>query len=1575
MFFIFSLIYLIITIFICNNFLKYSYNKKETNSSLFSKYLIMNSKKIFFYYKIISLIIFYINNVVDIEQIIIYVIFLLSIINFSCFTIEYYYQTKNNNINKILYFLIFINILSTAILFIGMLLRNKNFNGLLYIFLLTIFLTFIFILININYDFKLNKNINFIKNELNAYNSLRLLLDTLENSKLNRRNKINILSYSESKLKLKNHNINDLNFLSTIKKEEFDFNFYLYIENIFKRLINRFPNSVRLICFYSLFLLEKLQRPSKSYIILCNLFYSNDNNLSNSQMFFIYILIKNIEDNYLNKNINNYKELSVKLQINYFINLLSKVCKKYIIFWNLLLDSESKKDINIFNEIGIEINKLNEKIKYKVQQFETAKIKNKKIYLLYGCFLRDILNEEQKSKKYLDKSSFYKNIENENIFIDRNIDINNLTPTSEFQYIVISAKNFNFGIILKISLDICSFFGYTDKELIGKHFNILIPEFIIPDHNKVIKKKLEEEEIDNFQNSFKHLIDRTYYFKTSSKFLVEVSFITGFIYDEDYNPIIFCKINYNNSLRFFDTYQNSCVILTDSQFYIQSMTINSMKLLNLSNTIINGNCEIISYFKEFNETLSNKLLKHPYKNKDKIRNSILNKKYLNKKEKITWLKNLKNYYINITEIKILNKLQGYEIKFDLINEDELKSNNIGKTIISNKIIKNDSSTYFNNLFGSHTSYNPIRDEKDKIEYEYLKVLNFHSNNFPTINKDYLPISKNIVFDIKDKEFFFENENSKYKDESILNNDFLENIFNEYKTIIKTNNNLEKNVFTKTLPKNSYQNIDESKEISSSFYSSLSDNIEQSNKSLLNNDNERDKKEYKNYYKVNTSKCILFIYNFNNNELIEIPKFNKLSKVEEILRNEENKENNNNIIIEKKIIKETNIKTENKLKKIKTKKIMNKKIDKNQSNKIKKKIINKSVFFFIINCLLGFLLMGVITFCFFIICFQLRNYLNNIIEIFLHLCIIIDKTYNSLNYSLSLIISTNILLKDSFLDSDDFREEIKNELVDIYGQYHQFNIFLLNIKYSISKTNEQLLNNMSIDLYNIGNNLIYNITKENFFSVLFEFQYSVFNLGTLRDKEDFNLLNPDYNFILLNYENSFLSAIRNYIDIFLNEYNKIKNNHFYYLLIIISIFFIFIFSFLIISYYVIKMIIKEKEKNYKYFFFIPEELIKKIIEKCQKFVINEVNDKNYLQKIFIPKTNIEKDVEIDSSNENVISDVENEKTNLIQYNNIQNENNVIYDKKTLSRYLIFEFIFFMILFFQLLIILLYTFYKYNHQYHYMIIYYSYLSEKVSYMAMYNYIRIYIIYYYYDDFPFISNIKSNLSNINNVFQSIKNYDQAIYNNITIYGISKNSEKKIENITKNSLCYLLNDNEYNFTCENFCNNISNLGLSLLSTYYINNLFYLLKKVDNAYSLAEKNNYYYNELLKTKLKNNTLFYPNNISLYNDYEMKNPFLLLKSNASIEIILIEKLVFTPAVNLILDILKDDIFSEMKLIKRFIVIILVIFYVIFSFIYFYKFPIKIYNLNNIIYKNKKMLKIIPKNVLTDIKEEIINKKFS
>ena len=191
-------------------------------------------------------------------------------------------------------------------------------------------------------------------------------------------------------------------------------------------------------------------------------------------------------------------------------------------------------------------------------------------------------------------------------------------------------------------------------------------------------------------------------------------------------------------------------------------------------------------------------------------------------------------------------------------------------------------------------------------------------------------------------------------------------------------------------------------------------------------------------------------------------------------------------------------------------------------------------------------MGGITICFYIICFKLRNNLNSYIQIFLNFCILIDNAYKSINYSLSLIISTNALLKDSFLDSDDFREEIKSELVQIFENYNKFNLFLLNVKYSISKENEYLIKNMLIDLYNTGNDLTFNITKESFFSVIFEFEYSVFNLGKLNNNEEYNLFNPDYNFILLNYENSFLIYIRNYIDIFLNEYNKIKNTYFYYI---------------------------------------------------------------------------------------------------------------------------------------------------------------------------------------------------------------------------------------------------------------------------------------------------------------------------------------------------------------------------------------------------------------------------------------------
>ena len=49
---------------------------------------------------------------------------------------------------------------------------------------------------------------------------------------------------------------------------------------------------------------------------------------------------------------------------------------------------------------------------------------------------------------------------------------------SDYQFISINAYGDSFGIIKKVSLEICQLLGYSDIDLIGKNMNIIIPDFI-----------------------------------------------------------------------------------------------------------------------------------------------------------------------------------------------------------------------------------------------------------------------------------------------------------------------------------------------------------------------------------------------------------------------------------------------------------------------------------------------------------------------------------------------------------------------------------------------------------------------------------------------------------------------------------------------------------------------------------------------------------------------------------------------------------------------------------------------------------------------------------------------------------------------------------------------------------------------------------------------------------------------------------------------------------------------------------------------------------------------------------------
>lgn len=96
------------------------------------------------------------------------------------------------------------------------------------------------------------------------------------------------------------------------------------------------------------------------------------------------------------------------------------------------------------------------------------KLKNRFIFILYAHYLRDILNENEISEKILSKELLLGNTNDECIYVGfDNFDINDLKPSSNFQYLIATAKSN--GSIIKCSPDFCKKIGYTNEQLHGKN--------------------------------------------------------------------------------------------------------------------------------------------------------------------------------------------------------------------------------------------------------------------------------------------------------------------------------------------------------------------------------------------------------------------------------------------------------------------------------------------------------------------------------------------------------------------------------------------------------------------------------------------------------------------------------------------------------------------------------------------------------------------------------------------------------------------------------------------------------------------------------------------------------------------------------------------------------------------------------------------------------------------------------------------------------------------------------------------------------------------------------------------------
>lgn len=292
---------------------------------------------------------------------------------------------------------------------------------------------------------------------------------------------------------------------------------------------------------------------------------------------------------------------------------------------------------------------------------QKIKHNDQEVIKIYSDFLADILNDKEKAALFrsrLNEMEGNKSAYDEANLV--NIDINILTQSDEYQFIIISAQPEKLGIITNISLGVCTLFGYSKSELIGKNVEYLMPEVYQKHHKNILLSKINDyrkntmtahQLAKNFKPVFKEIFS---FGKNKSRYLVPINIKVAFVPNEEKNDSNFVgKLVSDNFNSGVGQLSQSCCVLVNNNFIIQNFTANSVSLLGLnSNTINNGNMEILKFIKEFQEEYARIELddKSPEQLFNIKRNIVTNK--FKNIQPVTWrqYENIKNRNSNMSEL-------------------------------------------------------------------------------------------------------------------------------------------------------------------------------------------------------------------------------------------------------------------------------------------------------------------------------------------------------------------------------------------------------------------------------------------------------------------------------------------------------------------------------------------------------------------------------------------------------------------------------------------------------------------------------------------------------------------------------------------------------------------------------------------------------------------------------------------------------------------------------------------------------------------------------------------------------------
>ena len=1520
--------------------------------------MIVNSMKIFFLIKTSFYIIIYIQTIYDLD--IIFYVFILFLCVIFCYSnyLEYNYQYGQDSLRKVYFFFSVDYLLISFFLTLGFLIKTTSFNGLINILCVFIILSAFIIFSLPKKEMEINLENYSFKNDLEVYNQLKLISISMKKRKNNRKYLLDLAAYW--------YKYNNLEFEfnhSSFDNDQLELFIYKYIDKTFRTMIHKFNNSPLLTVSYACFLCDTLSKFSKAYIILYDCFYNNPD-LTFSQYFFIYKNAKELQEKAFEIGIDK-TDISYKYQCNTFINLICQISDIYINFWTLLLNSQEHQDINRLKEIGNKINEINEKIEDQFQEIKKLKIKEKSIYTLYNLYKRDILNEisvYESDDEFNNMEDYY----NQNSILLS--DLNSFISSSDFQFIICSGKEDNFGIILKISQEFTSYFGYTDVEVIGQHLNIFIPEFMRKKHDELLIDRISKIKLhDKISNSLKRHV---FFFKTSSKYIYPIPLDVCTIFDEDGKATIFGKVDYDNIHIFHREVSANCHILTNENLIIQTFSHNCLHMLKLSNFCMNGSVEISKYIKEFyNEffnritNLNNNISKKIDKQKLKI--SILKEKYFTSQPEEIITFGQKQFKMNVEELKLNGFLVGYIFHFVFYKYDS--SSSISKNLKLNLNI-------------SKTITPPKTIIKNQLQRKSVTE-NINNNSLGEINGNFIPKSEKLYFNFEKKAYQFNNKN-------IMT---IEEFFN--KELEKTNikEDLSSNSSSSNFSEGESINSESEDYLSSSssFEFSEEKKIEHNiihktyttNKNISNYLNE--------YYKVDLSKISLSLYDYKKHTFINIPKKTYSSKLESVINKEK---------LESKQIKEKrSLKQESKNEK--NEEFNNKKENKSSSLKRKNKEIqslkkyytsklNNSIKFALSFELFHIIVIIISGILFFTICFKDRNLLIKNIELTRYLIKFFENSDSTLTYSFQLALLRNPKYTNFFSDRERIISVLRKNLINMYQDCIKLLTSYQSNSINLSNKANEKINNIIIYYYIIDDSL--NVTQIycNMKTIISQYSYSIYNFAN-SEIEDIHFLNKDYIFIMLNSNDFFNDKIIEYIHIMFEEFHSnvktLKTN----LWIIASVSLFFLIISLIIGIKTIIYVTSEKEKLLRYFFGIEENFVKNAISKCQKFIDLNKNisfDSKYL--ISKPKIKIDEDidnVEIKDEELSIQTSVsqidDNNKLKNLDENSSMNKNTfflkqgiLISDKKSLKGNGSIYVLYILTIISFVLIIMVNNDKKYRDIGRLLKIYYTKVLHKSIFIIGFNHIRIYILFSC-SSLVFESFSSNPVQYIQNLYSSHEYYQSLFTGNLSEYELPKNSSYYYKKITTQPL-YNYFDNfasKYNLTYQSFGSNIIYYGVNALMIYFIGTLLELYKKLEVFIEHSKSTGFLYNDISYGSDFYTGEFISDNQNEIDIYNQNDPFQLFNDIQLVELNVLNEEIYRPAIESFIEALSLDIDKYGENIKVHIERICVLFFiVVIGFNFFFYIPFFSHK-NKDINRVRQMLMIIPKDILFKIIEQFNGKK--